>query len=128
MLAFLLPDLKKVNVEYSIFIIEFENLTVSYFWLLTFGVFFFSQALKQKHWVKCAQCWWYFSFPQFLSKNVRYDVHNVNVNTFSYSRKLLSGENTFFIEYLQATASSKYPPEKLFKKSLKDSSENTLEA
>ena len=33
-LASLMLDLKKVNVESSIFIIEFENLTVSYFWLL----------------------------------------------------------------------------------------------
>ena len=57
MLASLLLDLKKVNVESSIFIIEFENLTVSYFWLLI--------------------CWWYFSFLQRLSKNVRYSVHNV---------------------------------------------------
>ena len=57
MLASLLLDLKKVNVESSIFIIEFENLTVSYFWLLIF-------------------CW-YFSFLQRLSKNIRYSVHNV---------------------------------------------------
>ena len=47
-LASLLLDLKKVNVESSIFIIEFENLTVSYFWLLI--------------------CWWYFSFLQRLNK------------------------------------------------------------
>ena len=33
-LASSLLDLKKVNIESSIFIIEFENLTVSYFWLL----------------------------------------------------------------------------------------------
>ena len=74
-LASLMLDLKKVNVESSIFIIEFENLTVSYFWLLI--------------------CWWYFSFLQRLSKNVRYSVHNVNayVNTFSFSFKLLLGEN-----------------------------------
>ena len=74
-LAPLLLDLKKVNAESSIFIIEFENLTASFFWLLI--------------------CWWYFSFPQRLSKNVRYSVHNVNVNTFSFSIKLLLGENTF---------------------------------
>ena len=74
-LASLLLDLKKVNAESSIFIIEFENLTASFFWLLI--------------------CWWYFSFPQRLSKNVRYSVHNVNVNTFSFSIKLLLGENTF---------------------------------
>ena len=55
-------------------------------------------------------------------------MHNVNVNTFSFSRKLLSGENTFFMEYLQATASSKYPPKKLFRKFSKDSSEITLAA
>ena len=75
-LASLMLDLKKVNVESSIFIIEFENLTVSYFWLLIF-------------------CW-YFSFLQRLSKNIRYSVHNVNayVNTFSFSFKLLLGENT----------------------------------
>ena len=74
-LASLMLDLEKVNVESSIFIIEFENLTVSYFWLLI--------------------CWWYFSFLQRLSKNVRYSVHNVNayVNTFSFSFKLLLGEN-----------------------------------
>ena len=57
MLASLLLDLKKVNVESSIFIIEFENLTVSYFWLLI--------------------CLWYFSFLQRLGRNVRYRVHNV---------------------------------------------------
>ena len=56
MLASLLLDLKKVNVESSIFIIEFENLTVSYFWQLI--------------------CWWYF-FLQHLNKNVRSSVHNV---------------------------------------------------
>ena len=64
MLASLLLDLKKVNVESSIFIIEFENLTVSYFWLLI--------------------CWWYFSFLQRLSKNVTYSVHNVG-GTFLFS-------------------------------------------
>ena len=48
-LASLLLDLKKVNVESSIFIIEFENLTVSYFWLLIYWwYFFFSPALKRK--------------------------------------------------------------------------------
>ena len=56
-LASLLLDLKKVNVESSIFIIEFENLTVSYFWLLI--------------------CFRYFSFLQCLSKNVSYSGHNV---------------------------------------------------
>ena len=56
-LASLLLDLKKVNVESSIFILEFENLTVSYFWLLVY--------------------WWYFYFFQRLSKNVRYSVHNI---------------------------------------------------
>ena len=56
-LAFLRLDLKKVNVESSTFTDEFENLTVSYFWLLT--------------------RWWYFSFLQHLSKNDRYSVHNV---------------------------------------------------
>ena len=103
-------DLKKVNVESSIFIIEFENLTVSYFWLLI--------------------CWWYFSFLQRLSKNVRYSVHNVNayVNIFFFSFKLFLGENTFFMEYLRAAASSRYPPEKLFRKFFKNSQENTLEA
>ena len=107
MLASLLLDLKKVNVESSIFIIEFENLTVSYFWLLIY--------------------WWYFSFLQRLSKNVRYSVHNVNVyvNTFSFSFKLLLGENIFFMEYLRATASRRYPPEKLFRKFFKNSPENT---
>ena len=33
-----------------------------------------------------------------------------------------------FMEYLRATASSRYPPEKLFRKFLKNSPENTLEA
>ena len=110
MLASLLLDLKKVNVESSIFIIEFENLTVSYFWLLIY--------------------WWYFSFLQRLSKNVRYSVHNVNayVNTFSFSFKLLLGENTFLMEYFRVTASGRYPPEKLFRNFLKNSPENTLEA
>ena len=109
-LASLQLDLKKVNVESSIFIIEFENLTVSYFWLLI--------------------CWWYFSFLQRLSKNVRYSVHNVNayVNTFSFSFRLLLGENNFFMEYLRETALSRYPPEKLFRKFSKNSSESTLEA
>ena len=66
-----------LNVESGILIIRFENLTVSYFWLLI--------------------SWWYFSFLQRLSKNIRYSVHNVNayVNTFSFSFKLLLGENTF---------------------------------
>ena len=109
MLASLLLDLKKVDVESSIFIIEFEYVTVSYFWLFI--------------------CWWYFSFLQRLSKNVRYSVHNVNayVNTFSFSFKLLLGENTFFMEYLRATTSSRYSPEKLFRKFLKNSPENTFE-
>ena len=42
-----------------------------------------------------------------------YSVRNVNtyVNTFSFSKKLLLGENTFFMEYLRAAASSRYPPE-----------------
>ena len=104
----LLLDLKKVNVESSIFINEFENLTVSYFWLL--------------------MCWWYFSFLQRLSKNVRYSVHNVNVyvNTFSFSIKLLLAENTFFMEYFRVTVSSRYPPEKLSRKFFKNSPENTL--
>ena len=56
-LATLLLDLKKVDVESSIFIIEFEDLTLSHFW----------QPI----------CWWYFSFLQRLSKNIRYSVHNV---------------------------------------------------
>ena len=44
-LASLMLDLKKVNVESSIFIIEFENLTVSYFGYLYFvGIFLFSSA------------------------------------------------------------------------------------
>ena len=105
----LLLDLKKVNVESSIFITEFENLAVSYFWLLI--------------------CWWYFSFLQRLSKNVRYSVHNVNayVKTFCFSFKLLLGENTIFMEYLRATTSSRYFPEKLFRKFLKNSPENTFE-
>ena len=47
-LVSLLLDLKKVNVESIIFIIEFENLTVCYFWVLI--------------------CWWYFSFLQRLTK------------------------------------------------------------
>ena len=34
MLASLLLDLKKINVEFSIFITEFENLIVTYFWIL----------------------------------------------------------------------------------------------
>ena len=56
-LATLLLDLKKVDVESSIFIIEFEDLALSHFW----------QPI----------CWWYFSFLQRLSKNIRYSVHNV---------------------------------------------------
>ena len=44
-LASLLLDLKKVNVESSIFIIEFENLLLAAYMLV---VFFFSPALKQK--------------------------------------------------------------------------------
>ena len=56
-LASFLLDLKKVNVESSILIIEFKSLTVSYFWLHI--------------------CWWSFSFLQHLNKNVRYGVHNV---------------------------------------------------
>ena len=107
MLASLLLDLKKVNVESSIFIIEFENLTVSNF---------------------CQFICWHFSFLQRLSRNFRYSVYNVNVNTFSFSIKLLLGENTFFMEYLRATASSRYPPEQLFRKFLKNFSESTLEA
>ena len=55
--VFLLLDLKKVNVESNIFVIEFENLIASYFWLLI--------------------CRWYFPFLLRLSKNVRYSVHNV---------------------------------------------------
>ena len=126
-LASLLLDLKKVNVESSIFITEFENLLLAAYMLV---VFFFSLALKQKCYIQCAQCWWYFSFLQRLSKNVRYSVHNVNayVNTLSFSIKLLLGENTFFMEYLRATASSRYPPEKLFRKFFKNSPKNTLEA
>ena len=57
MLASLLLDLKKVNVESSILIIEFESLTFSYFWLLT--------------------CWGYLFFLHHLNKNVRHSVHNV---------------------------------------------------
>ena len=53
----LLLDLKKVNVESSIFVIEFENRIASYFWLLI--------------------CCWYFPFLLRLSKNVRYSVRNV---------------------------------------------------
>ena len=49
-LASLELDLKKVNVECGVFIIEFQNLTVSYIWLLI--------------------CSWYFSFLQRFRKNV----------------------------------------------------------
>ena len=54
-------------------------------------------------------------------------MHNVNVyvNTFSFSFKLLLGENIFFMEYLRATTSRRYPPEKLFRKFFKNSPENT---
>ena len=55
------------------------------------------------------------------------DIVNAYVNTFSFSIKLLLGENTFFMEYLRAIASSKYSPEKLFRKFLKNSPGNTLE-
>ena len=67
-LVSLLLDSNKVNVE---------NLTVIYFWLII--------------------CWWYLSFLQYLSKNVRFSVDSVNtyVSTFSFSIKLLLGENTF---------------------------------
>ena len=49
-LASLELDLKNVNVESGVFIIEFQNLTVSYIWLLI--------------------CSWYFSFLQRFRKNV----------------------------------------------------------
>ena len=49
-LASLELDLKKVNVESGVFIIEFQNLTVSYIRLLI--------------------CSWYFSFLQRFRKNV----------------------------------------------------------
>ena len=101
-LASLLLDLKKVNVESSIFITEFENLMS-----VTFGCLYAGDNF----------------LLQRLSKNVRYSVHNVNVNTFSFSIKLLLGE----MEYLRATASSRYPPEKLFRKFFKNFPENTLE-
>ena len=54
----------------------------------------------------------------FFISNVRCSVRNANayVITFSFSFKLLLGESTFFMENLQATASSRYPPEKLFRK------------
>ena len=109
-LASLLLDLKIFNVESSIFIIEFENLTAGYFWLYI--------------------CQWYFSFPQCLNKNVRSSVHNMNAyaNSFSFSMKLLLGEDTFFMEYLRATALSRYPSENQFRKFLKNSPESTLEA
>ena len=57
-------------------------------------------------------------------------MHNVNayVNIFFFSFKLFLGENTFFMEYLRAAASSRYPPEKRFRKFFKNSQENTLEA
>ena len=64
-LASLLLDLKKFNAESSIFIPEFENLTVSYFWLLI--------------------CWWYFSFLQRLNKNVRSSVHILTASLFRLS-------------------------------------------
>ena len=64
-LASLLLDLKKVNAESSILIPEFENLTVSYFWLLI--------------------CWWYFSFLQRLNKNVRSSVHILTASLFRLS-------------------------------------------
>ena len=64
-LASLLLDLKKVNAESSIFITEFENLTVSYFWLLI--------------------CWWYFSFRQRLNKIVRSSVHILTPSLFHLS-------------------------------------------
>ena len=44
------------------------------------------------------------------------------------SQNSYSSENTFFMEYLLAAASNKYSPEeKLFKKSFKNSGENTRE-
>ena len=110
MLASSLLDLKIFNVESSIFIIEFENLTASYFGLYI--------------------CQWYSSFPQRLNKNVRYSVHNMNAyaNSFSFSMKLLLGEDTFFTEYLRATALSRYPSENQLRKFFKNSPESTLEA
>ena len=64
----------------------------------------------------------------FFSPALRYSMHNVNVyvNTFFFSFKLLLGENTFFMEHLRAIASSRYPPEKLFKFFLKNSPERPL--
>ena len=38
-----------------------------------------------------------------------------------FSFKLLLGESTSFMEYFQATVSSRYPPEKLFRKFFKNS-------
>ena len=48
-LATLLLDLKKVDVESSIFIIEFEDLALSLLAAYMLVVFFFSPALKQKY-------------------------------------------------------------------------------
>ena len=69
-----------------------------------------------------------FFFLHRLNENIRHSVHNVNVNTFSFSIKLLLGENTFFMKYLLATGWSRYSPEKVFRKFLKNSQENILEA
>ena len=44
---------------------------------------------------------------------------------FQQSCRLLS-EKTFFMEYLRATASSRYPPEDLFRKTLKNSKKTPL--
>ena len=128
-LASLLLYLKKVNVNLVFLLLSLKIYLSVTFGCLYAGGIFFSPELKQKCQIQCAQCWWHFSFLQRLSKNVRYSVHNVNacVNTFSFSFKLLLGENTFFMEYLWATALSRYPPEKLFRKFFKISRENNLE-
>ena len=91
-LASLLLGLSKVNVKSSIFIIEFENLTVSYFWLLIcWWHFSFFQALKQMLNIVCTMLVIFFISPALKQKNVRYSVHNVNVyvNIFSFLLKLL---------------------------------------
>ena len=56
-------------------------------------------------------------------------MHNGNayLNTFSFSFKLLLGENTFFMECLRAAAPSRYLLEKVFRKFFKNSPEITLE-
>ena len=74
--------------------------------------------LKKRLWHRC--------FPVNFVKFLRTSLFTEHLRTTA------SGDVKFFfgfslMEYLRATASSIYPPEKLFRKFLKKSPENTLE-